>query len=146
MLQLFFYYYLYKINKSPGFFQKKSMTEHEDLLPETWPVGKSSYGIYSEELDGLVIFHACKSCICKLLKVSALARSETTRQKSNKNCFAFNSQIIKRDRNCLHELLIELSEKNDSTFFPMCSNCKSLMCSLAIYDELNYLDESYIIT
>ena len=107
----FFDYYLYKINKSPDFFQKKSTTEHKDLLPETWPVGESCYGIYSEELDGLVIFHACKSCIYKILKVSALARSETTRQKLNKSCFAFNSQIIKRDRNCLDELIIELSEK-----------------------------------
>ena len=74
----FFDYYLYKRNKSSDFFQKKSTTEHKDLLPETWPVGKSSYGIYSEELDRLVIFYARKSCICKILKVSALARSETT--------------------------------------------------------------------
>ena len=145
MLQLFFYYYLYYY-LYPRFFQKESTTEHKDLLPEMWPGGKSSYGIYSEELDSLVLFHACKSCICKILKVSALARSETTQQKLNKSCFEFNSQIIKKDKNCLDELLIELSEENDSTLFLVCSNCKSLMCSLAIYDELNYLDESYIIT
>ena len=128
------------------FFQKKSTTEHKDLLLETWPGGKSSYGIYSEELDGLAVFHACKSGICKILKFSALARSETTQQKLNKSCFEFNSQSIKRDRSLLDELLIELSEENDSRCFLVCSNCKSLMCSLAIYDELNYLDESYIMT
>ena len=136
----YFDYYLLKINKDPEFLKVRKVN------PSEWPKALSSQGWYNEMPEFL--FHACRSCMSRVLEITSAGNCNKTRQIINSMCCFINSQLLPAEENCLDKVHIWLNHriKHGDTLDFVCEQCKPNLCALIIYKELNFSDKSYIIT
>ena len=133
----YFDYCLFKINKSPDFLKVKTAN------PNEWLKAFSSQNWYNE-MPGF-LFHACKTCMCKILEITTAGNCNKVRKIMNSTCCFVNSQLS-AEENCSDEVHFELNHriKNGDTLDIVCSQCKPKFCTMIIYKELNLLDKSCI--
>ena len=134
----YFNYYLLKINEDPEFLKVRTAN------PNEWPKALSFQTWYNE-MPGL-LFHACKTCISKILEITKADNCNKVRKIMNSMCCFINSQLL-AEENCLDKVHFWLNHriKYGDTLDIGCLQCKSKLCTMIIYKELNLLDKSYTI-
>ena len=134
----YFNYYLLKINKDPDFLEVRTAN------PNEWPKALSFQSWYNE-MPGF-LFHACKTCMSKILEITTADNRNKVRKIMNSTCCFINSQLSAEEY-CLDKVHFWLNHriKYGDALDIVCLQCKSKLCTMIIYKELNLLDKSYII-
>lgn len=142
-ISCYFDYYLIKINKDPEFLKTRMLNVKE------WLKALSAQGWWYDDNAPGLLFHACRSCICRVLQTNLAAKCSNVREILNSTCGFINSQhLLSNEENCLDKVHFELNSrmKCENTLDMVCTPCKSKLCVLVIDKELNSLNKSYIIT
>ena len=92
------------------------------------------------------LFHACKTCMCKILEITTGGNCNKVRKVMNSTCCFMNSQLP-AEENCLDKVHFWLNHqiKYGDTLNIVCSQCKPKLCTMITYKELNFLGKSYVI-
>ena len=84
----YFDYYLLEINKDP-----KLLDNTKSLNSDDWPRSLSSPLSWHSQAPGL-LFHACKTCIIKVLQITAACNAVNVRKILNSTCSFVKSQWL----------------------------------------------------
>ena len=104
-------------------------------------------GWYSQA-PGL-LFHACRSCILKLLEITAAVNYSSVLAILSRTCYFVNSQWITSEENCLDKIYFDLNGRTGrrcGDLLGVCSQCQTMLCLSIIHKEFNCLDKYFILT
>ena len=126
----------------PRISKQKLVRTKWPVLADDWPKAKSSRGWYSQA-PGLS-FHACRTCICKVLEITAAVNSTSVREIFNSTCFFVNSQwLFTLKENCLDKIYFDLNGrigiKYDGILSNVCAQCQTKLCLKIIHREFKVL-------
>ena len=137
-------YYLLEINKDPKF-----LDNIKSLNSDDWPRKLSSPLSWHSQAPGL-LFHACKTCIIKVLQITAAYKAVNLHKILNSTCSFVKSQrlfTLALNENFLDRIGFGTAGKMyEGSLRNVCAECKSKLCFKIIHREINYLDKSYILT
>ena len=140
----YFDYYSVKINKDPRFLDNiKPMNSYDSPRTLSSPLS------WHSQAPGLS-FYAFKTCIIKVLQITAAYNTVNEHKILNTTCSFVNSQwliTLTLEENCLDKINFGTAgKKYEGSLRNVCAECKSKLCLKIFHRKFNYLDKSCILT
>ena len=86
-----------------------------------------------------LLFHVCRTCIFKVLEITAAANSTSVHEILNSTCYFINLQwLFRLEENCLDRIHFELNGrigiKYEGILGNVCAQCQTKLCLKIIHE------------